>query len=49
MAACYTDDATFADPVFTDLQRQEPGAMWRMLTARSQDLHGRARRSRRGR
>ncbi len=38
MAACYTDDATFADPVFTDLSGKEPGAMWRMLTARSQDL-----------
>jgi len=38
MAACYTADATFADPVFTDLSGQEPGAMWRMLTARSNDL-----------
>jgi ketosteroid isomerase-like protein len=38
MAACYTDDATFADPVFTDLSGKEPGAMWRMLTARSRDL-----------
>jgi len=38
MAACYTDDATFADPVFTDLSGKEPGAMWRMLTARSHDL-----------
>ena len=38
MAACYTDDATFADPVFTDLTGREPGAMWRMLTARSDDL-----------
>jgi ketosteroid isomerase-like protein len=38
MAACYSADATFADPVFTDLSGQEPGAMWRMLTARSNDL-----------
>jgi ketosteroid isomerase-like protein len=39
MAACYTPDATFADPVFTDLSGKEPGAMWRMLTARSNDLY----------
>ena len=39
MAACYTDDATFSDPVFTDLSGKEPGAMWRMLTARSNDLY----------
>jgi ketosteroid isomerase-like protein len=38
MAACYTADATFTDPVFTDLSGKEPGAMWRMLTARSTDL-----------
>ena len=38
MAACYTADATFSDPVFTDLHGSEPGAMWRMLTARSSDL-----------
>ena len=38
MAACYTADATFSDPVFTDLGAGEPGAMWRMLTARSSDL-----------
>ena len=38
MAACYTADATFADPVFTDLSGKEPGAMWRMLTSRSNDL-----------
>jgi ketosteroid isomerase-like protein len=38
MAACYTPDATFADPVFTDLRDGEPGAMWRMLTGRAQDL-----------
>jgi ketosteroid isomerase-like protein len=38
MAACYTPDATFSDPVFTDLRGEEPGAMWRMLTARATDL-----------
>ncbi|MEA3190628.1 MAG: hypothetical protein QOD77_1210 [Thermoplasmata archaeon] len=34
MAACYTPDAAFSDPVFPDLHGAEVGAMWRMLTAR---------------
>ena len=38
MAACYAPDATFSDPVFTDLTGAEPGAMWRMLTGRGGDL-----------
>jgi ketosteroid isomerase-like protein len=38
MAACYTADARFSDPVFVGLQGEEPGAMWRMLTGRSKDL-----------
>jgi ketosteroid isomerase-like protein len=38
MAACYTPDARFSDPVFTDLRGEEPGAMWRMLTGRAEDL-----------
>ena len=38
MAACYTPDARFSDPVFTDLRGEEPGAMWRMLTGRAKDL-----------
>jgi ketosteroid isomerase-like protein len=38
MAACYTPDAHFSDPVFTDLRGAEPGAMWRMLTGRAEDL-----------
>lgn len=38
MAACYTRDATFSDPVFGRLTGDEPGAMWRMLTSRSSDL-----------
>jgi ketosteroid isomerase-like protein len=38
MAANYTADAHFSDPVFTDLNGAEPGAMWRMLTSRSEDL-----------
>lgn len=38
MAACYAPDARFSDPVFPDLRGEEPGAMWRMLTARAADL-----------
>jgi uncharacterized protein len=38
MAACYAPGAHFTDPVFTDLRAEEPGAMWRMLTARAEDL-----------
>jgi ketosteroid isomerase-like protein len=38
MAACYTPDALFSDPVFQDLKDAEPGAMWRMLTGASDDL-----------
>jgi ketosteroid isomerase-like protein len=38
MAACYTPDAHFSDPVFTDLRGREPGAMWQMLTGRAKDL-----------
>jgi ketosteroid isomerase-like protein len=38
MAACYAPDAHFWDPVFGDLHGAEPGAMWRMLTARAPDL-----------
>jgi ketosteroid isomerase-like protein len=38
MAACYAPDVRFSDPVFGDLSGPEPGAMWRMLTGRAQDL-----------
>jgi ketosteroid isomerase-like protein len=38
MAACYAPDARFSDPVFPDLRGAEPGAMWRMLTGRAEDL-----------
>jgi ketosteroid isomerase-like protein len=38
MAACYAPDAHFQDPVFEDLNGSEPGAMWRMLTRRADDL-----------
>jgi ketosteroid isomerase-like protein len=38
MAACYAPNARFSDPVFVNLHGDEPGAMWRMLTGRAQDL-----------
>ena len=38
MAACYAPDARFHDPVFQELRGEEPGAMWRMLTGRADDL-----------
>lgn len=38
MAACYTPDARFRDPVFGELRGSEPGDMWRMLTGRARDL-----------
>lgn len=38
MAACYSADVRFSDPVFTDLRSAEAGDMWRLLTARAQDF-----------
>lgn len=38
MAAMYAPAARFSDPVFPDLRGGEPGAMWRMLTSRADDL-----------
>jgi ketosteroid isomerase-like protein len=38
MTACYTADAHFSDPAFGDLEGEEVGAMWRMLTGRATDL-----------
>ena len=38
MAACYAPGARFSDPVFPDLNGDEPGAMWRMLTSQATDL-----------
>ena len=38
MAACYAPGAHFSDPVFPDLNDDEPGAMWRMLTAQATEL-----------
>jgi ketosteroid isomerase-like protein len=38
MAACYTPDAEFHDPVFTHLAGWRVRAMWRMLCERATDL-----------
>jgi ketosteroid isomerase-like protein len=38
MTACYAKDAHFCDPAFGDLEGEEIGAMWRMLTGRAKDL-----------
>jgi ketosteroid isomerase-like protein len=38
MATCYTPDAHFSDPVFTDLKGPEIGAMWAMLCTRAKSL-----------
>lgn len=35
MAACYTDDVLFSDPVFGELRGRDAGDMWRMLTSRA--------------
>lgn len=38
MARCYTPDARFSDPVFTDLRGTQVAKMWRMLCQRATDL-----------
>ena len=38
MAACYSDDVSFTDPVFPGLRGREAGGMWKFLTGRSNDL-----------
>jgi ketosteroid isomerase-like protein len=38
MTACYAPGAHFCDPAFGDLEGNEVGAMWRMLTGRASDL-----------
>src|SRR5215218_8363423 len=38
MASLYAPDAHFRDPAFGDLTGVEAGQMWRMLTARAEDL-----------
>jgi ketosteroid isomerase-like protein len=38
MAACYTEDVRFSDPVFGELRGPQVGAMWRMLTSRAREF-----------
>ena len=38
MTACYAPGAHFHDPAFGDLEGDDVGAMWRMLTGRARDL-----------
>jgi hypothetical protein len=38
MTACYAPSAHFRDPAFGDLEGEDVGAMWRMLTGRAKDL-----------
>ncbi len=38
MTACYAPGAHFRDPAFGDLEGEDIGAMWRMLTGRAKDL-----------
>jgi ketosteroid isomerase-like protein len=38
MTACYARGAHFRDPAFGDLEGDDIGAMWRMLTGRATDL-----------
>jgi ketosteroid isomerase-like protein len=38
MAACYSTDVRFSDPVFVGLQGREAGDMWRMLCTRAADF-----------
>jgi hypothetical protein len=38
MTACYAPRAHFRDPAFGDLEGDDIGAMWRMLTGRAKDL-----------
>jgi ketosteroid isomerase-like protein len=38
MAACYTEDVVFSDPVFGELRGRQASDMWRMLTSRAKDF-----------
>lgn len=38
MTACYAPGAHFRDPAFGDLEGDDIGSMWRMLTGRATDL-----------
>ena len=42
MGRSYAPDAHFSDPVFTDLNGEEVGGMWKMLASRSTDLRVKA-------
>lgn len=39
MQDCYADNATFSDPVFSNLDSQQVKAMWEMLLKTGKDLH----------
>ena len=43
MTACYARDAHFRDPAFGDLEGDDVGAMWRMLTGRANDIRAKFR------
>jgi len=38
MAACYHNEAVFSDPVFSNLQGEQIGAMWSMLCLQAKTL-----------
>lgn len=38
MQDCYADNATFSDPVFTNLNAQQVRAMWAMLIKNGKDM-----------
>jgi len=38
MQSCYSDDAVFSDPVFTNLTAAEVRAMWQMFCIKSKDM-----------
>ena len=38
MAACYSAEVTFDDPVFPGLRGEEAGGMWKYLTGRAADM-----------
>jgi len=39
MAACYSEDVAFSDPVFQDLRGRQAKSMWRMLCHNAKELH----------
>lgn len=39
MQNCYSDEAVFNDPVFTNLDAEKVRSMWEMLVKRGTDLH----------